>query len=255
MQFTQQLVRTGIDYQQAVLYEILLTEGTLKAGALAKKAPFKRGLVYKTLDELIMLNLVEKKEPPNKVATFTAVHPSALSQLIDAQLKEKESAQKTLIQHMGDLASLYNLANGKPGVEFFEGKEGVEKVLNDTLNQTGEIYTYADIEAVDNNIKSINHAYVAKRESLGIPKKALILDTPFARKIMKDYHARVTTTRLISNEDAPPFRSVMEIYNGKIAYITFEKDLLVGMIIQDEAIYKMHKYLFEFMWDRGKYLT
>lgn len=255
MHYTQELTGVGLDYQQATLYELLLSEGTLKAGAIAKKTPFKRGLVYKTLDELVSLGLVEKKEPPKQVATFTAVHPNALTDIINKELQQKKSAQTILTNHMGDLASLYNLANGKPGVEFYEGKEGIEHVLNDTLAKPGEIYTYADIEAVDLYIKEINAAYAKKRMKIGIQKKALILDTPYAQKLMKSYYKGVTDTRLISNEDAPPFQSVMEIYNGKIAYITFENNLLVGMIVQDKAIFKMHKYLFEFMWDRGKYLT
>ena len=253
-QFIQQLTALGLDYQQASIYELLLAEGTLKAGQIAKKTPFKRGLVYKTLEELSTIGLIEKKEPPKKVATFTAAHPSKLSQLIDQQIKEKQDAKKGIADDLGDLTSLYNLANGKPGVEFYEGKSGVEHVLNDTLKKKGEIYTYADIEAVSHNIKSINDTYVKKRASLGIPKKALILDTPFARDYMKTYHKTVTDTRLISNEEAPPFRSIMEIYDGKISYITFENEIMVGMIIQDQAIYEMHKYLFEFMWNRGKFL-
>jgi fido (protein-threonine AMPylation protein) len=109
----------------------------------------------------------------------------------------------------------------------------------------------ADIESIVKNIDEINSRYAAKRDKLGIDKKAILLDTPFAREYMKDYHKLSTDIRLIGLEEVPPFQSAMEIYDGKVAYITFAPEKMMGVIIHDLYLYEMHKYLFEFIWSKA----
>ena len=45
-----------------------------------------------------------------------------------------------------NLFSLYNLNNGKPGIRFAQGKEGIIKLFNETLKSKTEILAYADGE-------------------------------------------------------------------------------------------------------------
>ncbi|TAN58360.1 hypothetical protein EPN15_01360 [Patescibacteria group bacterium] len=59
--FEQVLTQAGLTENQALIYEILVKNGLMPAGAVCKKTPLKRGLVYKILDELTEIGLVEKK--------------------------------------------------------------------------------------------------------------------------------------------------------------------------------------------------
>lgn len=169
-----------------------------------------------------------------------------------AETREREARDRTLSLEsaLPSLVSQFNLAIGTPGVQFFEEEAGIEKTLEDSLASREIIYTYADIEAVMKYIPDINTRYVAKRERLGIDKKALLLDNPFAREYMKTYHRLVTDVKLIPPlRDVAPFHSVMEVYAGKISYITFEESRMIGVIIDNRAIFDMHKYLFEYLWN------
>ena len=56
------LKQLGLTDDQIVVYETLLKAWVIKASALAQKTPFKRVLMYKLLDDLILLGLVEKDE-------------------------------------------------------------------------------------------------------------------------------------------------------------------------------------------------
>lgn len=244
----------GLTKNENALYNLLL-DGVPRTGAeIAQALGSSRQLTYRSIDALRSKGLIENTRQRG-VASFTITHPAALHTLLRKQEEELAQKEEYLQTIIGPLSSAYNLHHGKPGVEFFEGEEGVQKVLDDTLNYPDEeAYVIADIEAVVRHINDINTLYIKKRQHVGLKKKALILDTPFAREYMKTYYTAITQTRLIRNEDAPPFHSIMEIYADKISYITFEhiRDdapaIMIGAIIQDPAIHRMHRYLFEVLW-------
>jgi sugar-specific transcriptional regulator TrmB len=241
------LIRAGLSDDQAKIYEILLKHGLLSAGKVSSYAGLKRGLTYKVLGELVKMELAVKRDKPGAVAQFEPAHPLKLEDIADQKAREAADARMALDGVIGALVSDFNLASGKPGILFYEGLEGIKKVLDDTLVSKTEICSYGDIEAIVKNIDAVNKAYATKREKLGIKRRGILLDTPFAREYLKDYHPAVTENRFIRT-DAPPFQSIMNIYDGKIAYITLRPEKMIGVIIADPFIYEMHRYLFESLW-------
>ena len=248
--YKETLRGAGLTDAQAEVYEALLAHGKQAAGPLTKKTSLKRGLVYKALDELVAFGLAEKEEKEGEVTKFAPKHPSAIRDLVESRERKLKEAARSLEGIFPTLVSNYNLSSGGPGIQVFEGRDGVEKVLNDSLSSKTIIYTYADIESIALNIDAINKRYATRRDKLGIDKKAILLDTPFARDYMKDYHWLVTDVKLVSVKDAPPFQSALEIYDGKVAYITFAQEKMIGVIIHDPYLYALHKYLFEALWER-----
>jgi hypothetical protein len=141
----------------------------------------------------------------------------------------------------------FNILRDKPGVRFYEGSEGIKKVLEDSLFAEEVIYSYADIDAIDSHIPEINKAYSEKREKLGIHKKGILPDTLHARELLKDYDSTITEAKLIKFP-IKSFPAVMQIYDGKVSYITFSDKDMIGTIIEDKNIYEMHKAIFEYLW-------
>ena len=197
------------------------------------------------------MGLVTKIKEKGSVARFFPAHPSVLQDRIEAQQKSAERAAATLKSVLPDLSSLYNLATGRPGIRFYEGMDGVREVLFNSLSSKDTIYTYADMETVDGYVGDINEEYVRARLKKGVAKKLLVPDTPAARAELLQNTSELTEIRLIPNKDAPPLHAAMEIYDGKISYVTFTKDMLVGTIISDPAIYSLHRFLFEEQWKRA----
>jgi sugar-specific transcriptional regulator TrmB len=252
--YEQTLVQSGLDREQAIIYEVLLKHGQLSAGAVHKLTPLKRGLVYKVLDELTALGLIEKQQEAGKVIQFAVTHPLTLKELAEKREQEAKDAKMALEGVLPSLVSDFNLVSGQPGVQFFEGPEGVWEVLRDSLHAKKEVYTYADIEAVDKHIREINERYVKARNKLGLDKKLLLLDTPYARERMRSFYKLTTDTRFIKIQ-AEPFQSLMEIYDESISYVTFAEERMIGVIIHDPAIASMHRSLFEYMWASAEKLT
>lgn len=245
--YYEYLILAGLSPQQALVYESLIKTGARPASKIANDVHIERVIAYRVLDQLLELNLAIKKDGPGKVAMFEAAHPSRLEELVSKREQQAKLAGEQLRGVIHSLTSDYSLSIGKPGVQFFEGKDGVWEVLKDSLTARDVIYSYADIESIEKYIKEINNKYAAARERLKIKKQGIVLDTQFNRKILASYHKTVTNTKLIQY-DAPPFASIMQIYDGKISYITLEPTRMLGIIISDPNVYAMHKWLFEWSW-------
>ncbi|EKE21082.1 MAG: hypothetical protein ACD_7C00362G0010 [uncultured bacterium] len=249
------LKQLGLNDNQILIYEYLLANGAQKASVIAKNTPLQRGVVYKTLDELIELKIIEKNEEENAIALFIPLHPSVLKSLAESKIRTAQNTFNHLESEIGSLISMYNLTNNKPGIEFYEGIEGVKKILSDSLTARETIYSYADFEAIEKNISQVNAQYRKKRNSEFITKKGLALDTPFAREFLKNYpKIDRDNVRLIPKIEIP-FSSVMQIYDKKISYISFnENSSTTSIIITDPNLYAMHRYLFESLWNTAKSL-
>lgn len=253
--YQKELVEAGLSSDEALVYTTLLKKGVSQASTISRQLPISRPLVYKVLADLEKKELVEKIETNGSITRFAPGHPFKLREFAERRLKDAERSKSMLDNTMASLISEYNIATGKPGIRFFEGINGIKEVLDDTLSAQETILTYVDLEAIDTYIKEINATYSTQRERRGIKKRGLVIDSPYARKFLAEYHTTVTTTKLIRAKDSVPFSTVMQIYDGKISYITLTKERFIGIIIADQKIYGMHKYLFESLWERAEGIT
>jgi len=255
--YEQLLTQIGLTADQATIYELLLREGGLSAGKISQKTPLKRGITYKILEDLAKIGLVSKHEPAGKVATFSAIHPSELRDMLVKKEEKVTEEKKTLETLLPQLLSTYNLAVGKPGVEFYEGQAGVEKVARDSLHAKSEIYSYLDPEAIDQFLGQLNLDYKKQRATRGIKKKILVPDSPFTRqrytRLDREVTAAVTEVRFMDKK-IPAFQTVMQIYDNTVSYISLNKQTMIGVMIRDPIISAMHHSLFLFAWQASRSL-
>ena len=249
--FEQHLVQAGLTNEQARVYEALVERGPSLASDAARKAKVSRTLGYKVLGELIAMNLVQKHEESGKVTTFTAAHPLKLKEIVEKRQQEAKDALSALEGVMGAMSSAYNIAGGKPGIEFFEGRDGIAAVLNDTLSAKEVIYTYADLKAIDDVYRDLNEEYVEKRKRRGIQKRGVLADTPFTRKMLEGYDTSVTDWRLIKYADAPS-KTIIQMYDGKTSYIVMDRSEPVSMIVYDPHITAAERAIFDFVWNHSE---
>jgi len=245
--YEQHLVQAGLSPEQAEIYEILAKNGQLSAGNINQKTPIKRGLVYKILEQLIGLDLIEKEEDPGKVAIFKAKHPLKLKDLAQKREQQAKDAQLALDGVLPSIISDFNLVSDKPGIQFYEGFTGIKTVADDSLTAKSEIYSYIDNEAVNKYTPKINEGYIEKRTKLGLKKKMITFDNDYIRKRADSFNRELTDIHLIATK-IKSFSTVMQIYDNKVSYITLDENKKIGIIIVDEHIAQMHKALFEYMW-------
>ena len=231
--------------------EFLYLHKEARASVIAKKIKRSRAIVYKDLEELEKLNLIEKHNLKNKPSVFQATHPSNLEKLIEEKENKLKKDKQIFENMLPNLISDFNITHSKPGIKYFEGIDGIKKVLEDSLTAKNTILSYADLEAIYKYTPEINEWYIQKRNRKKIKKRAILIDTPYARKFLQNYYSKITETRLIPDA-LFPFGSVMQIYDNKISYISLSETDKTGMIIEDKNIAQMHRSIFEFSWNYAK---
>lgn len=246
------LIEAGLSEEQAAIYSALLDKGPLKAGSLASWTGIKRGLIYKVLDQLENMGLITEKGGEGTVAVFSPNHPSRLSEIMEQKEKSLALAKETVSFSLGALSSKFNLLSGKPNVQFYEGKEGVAKVIQDSLTSQTEILSFADNEAMNKYYPEINKENVEARKKSNIKKRLISIDTPYIRELAKNDVAGITERKVIDSNDK--FAVVTQIYDNKVSYITLDPERTIGVIIEDKAIYEMQKMIFEKLWENAKQL-
>ncbi|MDP3740799.1 MAG: helix-turn-helix domain-containing protein [bacterium] len=253
--YQQHLTQSGLKPDEADVYEVLLKIGPNPARKIAQNTVYKRSTVYKILDDLVKLGLVGRKDEVGKVSVFEPAHPLKLKELAEAREQQAKNAQVALEGILGQMSSDFNLISGKPGVKFYEGLEGIKKVLEDTLsdNPQKQLLTFSDAAGYATYLLDWNTSYYApKRKKLGIYEKVIIPNDPKALEWMKDYQPGGVTEILFIDQKLFPFSTEVNIYNNKVSFVTFSPKTHIGLIIQNKEIFDTLSSVFNAFWQLGQ---
>jgi HTH-type transcriptional regulator, sugar sensing transcriptional regulator len=241
------LIQAGLSEKEAKIYEILLKLGKTQASPIVKESKLKRATVYSVLEELQKKSLVEKDES-SPIVTFRAKHPYALKSYLQSRVQEVKRTEEKLDTILSSYISQYHDSQVRPGVRFYEGKDGMWEVLMDSLSSKSEILSIVDVEAVYKYAKDINDKYVESRNRRQLKKRLMVIDTPFAHERFKK--SREYTDIAFIPLDTSRFNTTLHLYDNKAAYITITKDYITSMIIDDQHVYNMHRSFFEILWKK-----
>lgn len=250
----ESLKKLGFDEKEITVYTQLLKAGPARAGILAYQCNLPRTTTQNILIRLEEKNVVSKAQEGSNYV-YTAAHPENLLFLIEIQKRESMKKYNDLLEEVTkitpDLVKLTQGYKNIPRVHFYRGKEAVRRVLFDTLSSKTELKDYANIDAMFKYVRDINDEYVLEREKTDITKRSLLLDTPFARQIYEksDYSSKSHKGYKWINAELYPFSLEMNIYDGKVSYITYVENNFVGVIIENEHIYELHNSIWNLAWD------
>lgn len=247
----EHLINAGLTEGEATIYDYLLKNGETSAGEIIRYTNLKRGNTYNIMDSLVAKGLVAYQEK-NKVAHFRIENPRALLDYIERDRQSIENKRAAIESILPSLISHYQLNTNKPVVSYYEGEDGIAKVIADTLTAKGEIMQYMDLEEIHKHIKKISMGYLEKRKELGLKKKILCLNSVYAVDYYKDRaKTEDTEVRFINKCDAK-FDVSMHIYDNKVSYFSFAGGKLIGVIIDDQNIANMHRHIFNDLFDKSK---
>jgi len=246
--YEQTLSQAGLTADQAEVYEILIKNGPMKAGKISQKSSLKRGLIYKLLDQMVEIGLIEKKEEASKVAVFSAAHPLKLKELAEKQEQQAKDSQLVLAGILPSILSDYNLASGRPNVRFYEGRDGIIKIYEELLAEKKPIDSIEDKGEMAKFIPEYASTFIKKRVAANIYNRVVC---PAGNPINKTDEAEMRQTRSISAEKFPLSMDI-KIVGDKVSLITLKKDTAIGIIIDHPEIASNFRILFEYMWETSK---
>lgn len=242
--YEQTLTLTGLTAEQAAVYEALLKSGPSPARKIAQNTPYKRTLVYKILEDLQKLGLVARRDEVGKVSIYEPTHPLKLKELAEKRQEQARNAQTALEGIFGQLTSDFNLISGKPGVKFYEGKEGIIKIYETLLAHGSNIDSIEDKGEMAGFIPEYSHNYPKERVKRNIFNRVI---APSDNPINATSEKEMRETRFIPT-DQFPFRMDIKIAGRLVSLITFQKENADGVLVDNEEIAENFRLLFELLW-------
>jgi sugar-specific transcriptional regulator TrmB len=244
------LIQAGLSTEQAHVYQALLERGPMKAGDLSKWTGVKRGLVYKVLEQLELLGLIQKKGGSGTVTTYSPSHPGRLVDMLESQEKNIQISKETVTSNMGLLLSEFNLNQDKPNVQFFEGIKGLERLWADIISEKTDILLFQSPndrhhpQVGEKIIKQIN-----KQVANNIHTRAI---TPIVEDTF-EWVEHMDVANLVSRQVIPleQFNIPAQIIlygTDKVAVTSFG-DTIITTITEDTVTYHAFEIIFNFIWN------
>lgn len=240
MNLKESLEQIDLTGKKADIYLACLEMGGATAYSIAKKVGLKRPTVYDIISQLLNEGMVYKSLKGNKKYYFPA-DPARLLK----KVKEKEENIRTILP---ELESLYNAPKIKPTIKYFEGKEGIMEMYNDSLKSLkkgDEILGYVG-EGIVQHLPKFSKEYVDERVSKGIRFRGIYKKEKGILEYMAKNEEQLRRVRLLDEQDFP-VNNETNIYGNKIAIASYGKEMF-AMIIESAEIAKAQRAIFELAW-------
>jgi len=139
----------------------------------------------------------------------------------------------------------------RPKVMFYEGKEGLQKVYEDTLTSHEEILAYASVEDIQPTLPHYFPEYYKRRAKKGITIRAIFPESPEARERAILDKEEIRESLLVPNKKFG-FHPEINIYDDKVMIASWREKL--GIIIKSTEIADAMKKIYELSWAEAKRL-
>ncbi len=239
----------GLSQKALVIYTTLLQSKGLKVASISQKSAIKRGTAYVLLAELEELELIEGYEKSG-VQYYRATSPENLLTLVERRRKELLATKVLAEDVVKDLKKQWKVAVGRPVVQYYEGREGIQKVFADIYAPKDEpVYGCVDLEVADTVFpEEITEKLIPIRIQNKLFAYTILGDSPLAQEVASRDSEQCRSTRLVAKEEYP-FPAEIDVYEDKIAMLSFDKGDFVATIIENRDFAQTLRSIFKLAFD------
>jgi len=240
---TNALQGLGCSKDAMEVYLKLMTTRSLSISEIADRTGIQRTKCYLVIDELIEKQLVYNTIE-RKIKTFKACVPSEVLRLLQQQIADTQALHSNFQKVLPELAPLHVDNMDKPKISYFQSKEAKKMIEKIVLNHDF-ISIFNPRLAFENNpdivAKFISSIKNSKREirELITPKS-----TEFY-KLAKSLKNPKLQVRYLP--ESFEFYNDMILYDNKVFFMGVRPGK-VGILIEDEDMYKSFCSVFEALW-------
>lgn len=249
---TDILTSLGLTPEQVDIYESLLTHGPQTAGSLAKTTQVQRTYIYRVAGELVTKGLVaiDKK---GKTSLYIPQSPDHLLTQAEEMKSKATQAQKALEGILPSLKTKYQAIETRPLITYYEGIEGLNKIFQDIYAPKSEpVYGCVDLEkaqgAVDDKIMA---ELIPLRIRNNVKAMTLLAESEKAEDVHKKDGESLRESVLLDKKDYP-MPAEIDVYEDKIAMLSYHKGEFVGALIQNRDIATSLKSIFRLAFEAKK---
>lgn len=242
MTINEELKQIGLKNNEINIYLLLLSRGLSTPPQIAKQSGIARPNCYAVLTTLISKGLITQQTKGRR-KTYLANDPTALLQTMQARTER-------LTQCLPDLKALFLAQKNKPSIRFFETPEQIKEIFYEMLEakevlgiaSTKKLYAALTPDFFKKYINQMQKRGIFLRDILTADSVPTSAPTPIGiLKSMYDYR--------VLDEKFGDIPVDILIWDNKIAFISVEIPIF-GTIIENPAIAKMLKIMFELSWEK-----
>lgn len=239
----------GFSGKEVVVYLALLELGKGTVTQISRKAGINRPTGYHVLASLAQKELVKAsgKEPKQE---FVAESPDQIEKMLLEKIKNDQAFINEAKKIIPELKSIHNVSD-RPKVSFYEGREGLERVYEDTLTSAEPIRAYASVENMHLGLPNYFPEYYKRRAGKGIAIRAIVPDSETGRE-RKSFDIKEKRETALVPKEKFDFIPEINIYDNKVMIASWREKL--GIIIESTEIADAMKKIYELAWSEAKRL-
>lgn len=231
----------GLSTKAAKIYLAALELGEATVQELAQKSKIKRTTLYYVLDELLEAGALVYTKTGRK-SYYVPEQPAGLLKRAREKIASFEDSLPILEDKIGYMSN-------RPRVYFLYGASGFKQVW-DMIFSTKE-KRYRIITQGENFLDYVKEKYIldeiiTKKKRLNISSKQLILDSPYARKIVAKDLRENRASKILPPIYKIPFTEI--ITESLVAFISSKFNNMI-FVVENEDFSKTRKSLFEALWN------
>lgn len=239
----------GLNRKEIDLYLQMLAVGAQAASVLARKVGLPRSSVQFLAESLVKKG-VATKHKHRSITTYQPTNPEHLVRILESEkheyINEIEKRVEEVSAIVPKLKELQGNSYSRPQVRFFEGREGLKMIFEDSLTAKETIRTLANFEERDKCLPDYFKDYYKRRVDKGVFIRAIYPDTEFGvRRRERDEQSHRES--LLIDKDKYKWLPEIQFYDDKVT-IASGSDM-VGVIIEGKDISQAMKVLFDLAWE------
>lgn len=231
----------GYKQNEVMVYIASLQLGEATISDIAEKARLPRTsvqLIVAILQQRGLMNFYIKR----RRKYWIAENPDRF--LI--QLKEREAALK---ETLPELHAMRHETGVKPGIRSYNGVDGIWQILNDILETKHSIRSLASVDDIEKLLGDNFKDFITHCAAQFLRTKLLTSRSSETMELKRKDSEELRQTRFL-----PPdfiIHNANFIYSEKVAIISLNKKMPVGIVIADKDITHTQTVLFDTLWEQG----
>lgn len=239
------LKKYGLLEKEIKIYLAVLRLGPSSVRRLANESGVNRGTTYDILKKLTADGLVNYYAKGKR--NFIAEDPRKLADAIEERQEKLKRVKVSIEDILPELKSIYDNAENRPKVKYFEGKEGVKIVLQDILDTMEKYdankYLVYSVSEVRKILVESFPEFTDKRIKANITVKVLAIG--------KGGKLCGLDERKWISKEATQAQTYTLIYRGRVAFISLQAESEpISVIIEDPGLFETQSLVFNHLWEK-----
>lgn len=228
---------------ESQVYITALAFWTVPASILANKLSIPRSTARYTCEQLVRKKLMTEAKKWN-AKLFTPENPTKLASILYEQELELKRKRNDLTNITQQLQKIYNPYTNIPDVTFYEGDEGVQKMLDIFSDLPGEVRTLSAGDYISERNPELVKRF--RQRAMQINRDIYVIRAAKYKKVHESKNEKHYKTRYFRHLDE--LKIDIQIREGTIWLVSILDNAPIGIMIKHQEIADEFQKLFQELW-------